>query len=92
MQKILVKLSIQRINLAKEGVNVTICARGEASLRTTEKELLKKGVKVFAQTSDIEDTAQLDAFLDTAKSNLGAVYILVNNISALSLGEDYQDW
>ena len=29
------------LTLAEEGVNVAICARGEESLRVTEKELIK---------------------------------------------------
>ncbi len=78
--------------LAEEGVNVAICARGEEALRTTEKELLEKGVKVFAQTCDIGDTKQLESFLDNVKSQFGTIDILVNNVSALSLGDDYNDW
>lgn len=78
--------------LAEEGVNVAICARGEESLRATEKELVKKGVKVFAESCDIGDTEKLEGFLDTVKSRFGTIDILVNNVSALSLGDDYTDW
>lgn len=80
------------LTLAEEGANVAICARGKEALLTTEKELLEKGVKVFAQTCDIGDTKQLDSFLENAKAQFGTVDILVNNVSALSLGEDYKDW
>ncbi|MFO7719610.1 MAG: SDR family oxidoreductase [Gillisia sp.] len=78
--------------LAEEGVNVAICARGKDTLQATEKELIKKDVNVFAQTCDIGDTKQLDAFLEAAKAKFGAVDILVNNVSALSLGDDFSDW
>ena len=78
--------------LAEEGVNVAICARGEEALEAAKKELLKKGVKVHAASCDIGDTEKLEAFLDTVKSTFGTVDILVNNASALSLGEDYTDW
>ena len=51
------------MTLAEEGVNVAICARGEEALRTAENEIAKKGIKVYAQTCDIGDAEQLDAFL-----------------------------
>lgn len=80
------------LNLAKEGVNVAICARGKDALKKTEKELLKKGVKVIALTCDVGNTEQLDVFLDQVKDQFKTVDILVNNVSALSLGDDYSDW
>ena len=78
--------------LAEEGVHVAICARGEEALRAAEKELLEKGVKVFAQSCDIGDTEKFNAFLDAVKTKFGQVDILVNNVSALSLGEEEGDW
>jgi len=80
------------LTLAEEGVNVAICARGEESLRTAEKELIKKGVKVYARPCDIGNTENLYAFLDAVKDKFGSIDILVNNASALSLGDDYNDW
>jgi 3-oxoacyl-[acyl-carrier protein] reductase len=80
------------LTLAEEGVNVAICARGEEALLATENELIKKGVKVFAQTCDIGDTEKFDAFLDAVKGEFGTIDILVNNVSALSLGDEYSDW
>lgn len=80
------------LNLAEEGVNVAICARGEDALIKTEKELLKKGVKVIAFTCDVGNTEQLEAFLEKVKDQFKTVDILVNNVSALSLGDDYSDW
>lgn len=80
------------LNLAEEGVNVAICARGKDALKKTEKELLKKGVKVIALTCDVGNIKQLEAFLDQVKDQFKTVDILVNNVSALSLGDDYSDW
>ena len=80
------------LTLAGESVNVAICARSEESLRTTEKDLINKGVKVYAETCDIGNTENLYAFLDAVKGKFGSVDILVNNVSALSLGDDYNDW
>ena len=80
------------LHLAEEGVNVAIFARGKEALKKTEKELLKKGVKVIALTCDIGKTKQLDTFLDKVKDQFETIDILVNNVSALSLGDDYSDW
>jgi 3-oxoacyl-[acyl-carrier protein] reductase len=80
------------LTLAEEGVNVAICARGEESLRAAENEIVRKGVKVFARPCDIGKPDEFDAFLDAVKGKFGKVDILVNNVSALSLGEAYEDW
>lgn len=78
--------------LAGEGANVAICSRGKEALNATEKEILEKGVKVFAATCDVGNRQSLNEFLETAKNNLGSVDILVNNVSALSFGDDIKDW
>ncbi|MEA1786149.1 SDR family oxidoreductase [Arenibacter sp. GZD96] len=80
------------LNLAEEGANVAICARGEDALKKTEKELLDKGVKVIASTCDVGNSEELHAFLNHVKDQFGTVDILVNNVSALSLGDDFNDW
>lgn len=80
------------LNLAEEGANIAFCARGEEALRATEKELIKKGVSVFAQSCDIGNAENFDAFMDAAKDKFGQIDILVNNVSALSLGDEYSDW
>lgn len=78
--------------LAEEGANVAICARGEEALRATEKELISKGVNVYAQPCDIGDSESLHTFLVAVKNKFGTINILINNVSALSLGDDYKDW
>jgi 3-oxoacyl-[acyl-carrier protein] reductase len=78
--------------LAKEGANVAICARGEEALRATETELAATGVKVFAATCDVGNQTALHEFLEAARTNLGSVDILVNNVSALRFGDEDIDW
>jgi 3-oxoacyl-[acyl-carrier protein] reductase len=80
------------LRLAKEGVNVAICARREPLLREVENELLALGVNVFARICDVSNDKQLEQFLDHVKKQLGNIDILVNNVSALSLGDDDADW
>jgi len=78
--------------LAAEGANVAVCARGEDALRATEKELKKKGVNVFTSVCDVGNKKSLDEFLEASKKNLGSVDILVNNVSALNMGDDAAAW
>ncbi|WP_228850574.1 SDR family NAD(P)-dependent oxidoreductase [Aegicerativicinus sediminis] len=78
--------------LVQEGANVAICARGKEALKKTENELIQMGGKVYAQPCDIGDTDQLNLFLDNVKDRFGKIDILVNNVSALSLGDDFEDW
>jgi 3-oxoacyl-[acyl-carrier protein] reductase len=78
--------------LAKEGANVAICSRGEEALRATENELAATGIKVFAATCDVGNQTALHEFLDAARTNLGSVDILVNNVSALRFGDEDIDW
>ncbi|MGZ0016386.1 SDR family NAD(P)-dependent oxidoreductase [Yeosuana sp. AK3] len=80
------------LNLAEEGANVAICARGKAALRKAEKELLDKGVKVIALTCDVGNSEELHSFLNHVKAQFGTIDILINNVSALSLGDNYSDW
>ncbi len=80
------------LSLAQEGVNVAICARGEAALRATEAELQKQGVHVVAAICDVSEPQALAVFLETAHAKLGRVDILVNNASAFDLTDTDESW
>lgn len=80
------------LELAAEGANVAICARGKEALQVTEKEILATGVKVFAEVCDVGNHSDVDKFIENARDSLGSIDILVNNVSALSLGEELEDW
>lgn len=80
------------LGLAAEGANVAICARGEEALRETERELRDAGIKAYAATCDVADTANLTSFLQAARDAFGGVDILVHNASALALGPSLEDW
>jgi len=71
------------LGLAAEGVDVAICARSEEALRATETDIAHLGVKAYGAICDVGDTTALDGFLEDARSTLGGVDILVNNVSAL---------
>ena len=78
--------------LAAEGANVAICARGKDALQATANEITELGVNVLASVCDVGDRKALHEFLNSAREKLGSIDILVNNVSALSAGDDDTDW
>jgi 3-oxoacyl-[acyl-carrier protein] reductase len=80
------------LQLAGEGVNIAICARGEAALQATEAELRQTGVKVLARVCDIASGDALERFLDESRQALGGVEILVNNASGFGMTDDDNGW
>ncbi len=78
--------------LAAEGANVAICARGQAALDQTAKEIEAAGVKAYAASCDVADAGALKKFLDDAKAALGGVDILVNNPSGFGMTDDEDGW
>jgi len=78
--------------LAMEGANIAICARGKEILESTQKEIQKKGVNVYAEVCDVGNRKLLNEFLENSRNQLGSVDILVNNVSALSFGDEDADW
>ena len=77
---------------ARAGANVSICARGEAALRATEKELVQCGNKVHAAACDLADGAAVMQYIETAAQALGGIDVLVNNASGFGLTDDEAGW
>lgn len=79
--------------LAEEGVNLSICARGQEGLDEAAAELRTRGVEVFAQTCDVRRRGEIEAFVAAAAAELGGMDIVVNNVggSAGGLLEDSTD-
>lgn len=67
------------LELAREGVDVAICARHADEVERTADELRALGGKVHAQVADVTDPAQVDDFVDGAAQALGGIDVLVNN-------------
>ncbi len=78
--------------LAKESINVAICARGQEALEAAKKEIQDTGVDVYSETCDVGNRDLLEQFLGNAKNHLGGIDILVNNVSALRFGDEDEDW
>ena len=68
------------MGLAKEGVDVAICARRPGPLEATAQEIRDTtGVKVVALPCDLTDNGQAGKFVEDSAKDLGRVDIMVNN-------------
>jgi len=77
---------------AASGANVSVCARGEAALRSTEQGLRASGGKVHAATCDLADGPAVKAYVESAAAALGGIDVLVNNASAFGRSDDEAGW
>jgi len=65
--------------LAAEGVDLALCARGKAALEEAVGEALGAGVRVFARPLDVTDPDDVHRFVEEAAAALGGLNIVVNN-------------
>jgi NAD(P)-dependent dehydrogenase (short-subunit alcohol dehydrogenase family) len=66
--------------LAREGVDVAICARRKEPLEKTSAEIAKEtGRKIFPIPADLTKAADAEKFIKSAHAALGRIDILVNN-------------
>jgi NAD(P)-dependent dehydrogenase (short-subunit alcohol dehydrogenase family) len=73
--------------LADEGVRVAMCARTEATLKTTAAEIAKAtGVDVIPIAADLRSLAGCQTFVAEAAERLRGIDILVNNAGASAFG------
>lgn len=64
--------------LAREGVNLVICARGDEELQKVAAEIrTETGARVLAHRADVTVAADIDALVGKAMSEFGGVDILV---------------
>ena len=69
--------------LAEEGVDVVIAARGKAPLEASAAELAQAtGRRILAITADMGDDAAVAALIEAAAGALGGIDILVNDAAA----------
>ncbi len=65
--------------LAREGANIAICARGMDDLTVTRDALRVHGVKVTAISADVTIDAEVSMVTEQTIADLGRIDILVNN-------------
>jgi NAD(P)-dependent dehydrogenase (short-subunit alcohol dehydrogenase family) len=66
---------------AREGASVAICARSEAQLAATAKEISALGVKAFHLTADLSQAAECERAITEVVAAFGRLDVLVNNAS-----------
>ena len=74
-------------SLAKEGVNLAICARRQEPLEAVAKEIAKEtDAKIIAIPADLRNNASAKAFIEQAHKALGRVDIMINNAGSAAGG------
>lgn len=68
-------------HLAREGVNVAICARNEQRVQAAASELAVHGTRVFGGSVDVSDPDSYRAWLQSAIDELGGLDIFVANVA-----------
>jgi len=84
------------IALAKEGVNIVLCARNEESLEKTADEIRKLGVEVLSLCADMSSTTDNKNIVEKTLMKFGKIDILVNNSGGPRAGTFFdfeeKDW
>ncbi|WP_397534660.1 SDR family NAD(P)-dependent oxidoreductase [Roseateles sp.] len=67
--------------LAAEGVNVALCARGEAGVNEAVAAARAHGVQAYGQALDVRDSAAMEAWFSAATQQLGGLDMVISNVS-----------
>ena len=78
--------------LAREGSNVSICARNVEHLESATQTLGRHGVKIHTARCDVASREALDAYINAAHAEFGGLDILINNASAFGRSDDEEGW
>jgi NADP-dependent 3-hydroxy acid dehydrogenase YdfG len=82
--------------LAKEGYSVALAARREERIKELCERIAGDGGKALAVPTDVSDPDSARNLIETAKSELGSVDVLVNNAGVMLLGPilgaDIEHW
>jgi len=71
---------------ASEGARLSLCSRSAEELAEAEEELRGRGAEVFTDVCDITDRAQVEGWVDRARSRFGPADVLVNNAGVIGVG------
>lgn len=84
------------IALAKEGVNIGLLARTEATLKEVATEIEGLGVKVAYAAADVSSKEQVEAAIESLTKELGNADILINSAGIGTFGTvmemDPEEW
>ena len=82
---------VAALSLAREGVDVAICGRTQATLDDTTAELEALGVRAQGVVADVSDATAMPTLHRQVVDGLGAVDILVNNAGGSHARADIAD-
>jgi 3-oxoacyl-[acyl-carrier protein] reductase len=77
---------------AREGAQISICARSEDTLNQAVGSLTRHGHAVHALPCDLSDPDRIDAWVTAAAAALGGIDVVVNNASGYGNGSDDASW
>ena len=80
------------LGLARDGADVSICARGAEALAQTRQDIAAFGRAAHAASVDLGEAAAIKAYIAEAAKVLGGIDILVNNASAFGNTDDEAGW
>ena len=80
------------LGLAANGADVSICARGAATLEQTRGEIVALGHIAHAASVDLANAAAIKTYILEAAAALGGIDVLVNNASAFGAADDEAAW
>jgi len=84
------------VSLAREGVNIVLCANDQLSLNTTAKEIEGFGVEVLQIIADMSKEEDQERIIEETINRFGNIDILVNNSGGPKSGFlkdlDKKDW
>lgn len=78
--------------LAREGANVSICARKKSDVDSAVGTLRSHGTTCFGAPVDVADKAALEGWVAESAATLGGIDIVIANVSALAVNDDEAAW
>lgn len=78
--------------LAREGANVSICARQGAEVDQAVAALQAHGTSCFGAAVDVTDKAAFEDWVTQSAAFLGGIDIVIANVSALAVSDDEAAW
>jgi len=84
------------LGLAKEGCQLSVCARGRGDLEDTTRELRANGVEALGSALDITNESAARWWFEETQKRLGGIDVLVNNVGGSrpggNLSASNDDW
>jgi len=72
--------------LAREGAQLSICARDPRELEEARVDLARHGARVLAFPCDVSDRAQIQEWVRVSADHYGGVDVLINNAGVIQVG------